>query len=277
MTEGQYRTNGQAGRGPVPYRESTGDFVNALQDAVRENPVSAALIGMGVLWLFAGGSNTSLFGGGGRKAIFRTATSYAEQAGGTANGAGSSMHRVADNGVDAVSQVTGAVRQASTAVGDAVSRSGTQAADTLSSAYKAAIDIASQSTDALANTTDVLQEKGAALGTAVQQNLSGMFERQPLMLGAVGLAIGAGIAASIRTTEAERRTFGKASDLVRETVTGKAAEVKEMADAALKEAEAQGLTAKTVGEALRAVGDKITPNTSGKQSDRTRGGPTSVG
>jgi hypothetical protein len=270
MASGQYRTNGQGGHlGALPDRQSTGDFVSALQDAVRENPISAALIGMGVLWLFAGGSNTSLFGGGGRKSIFRTAASYSDQAVGQVSDVGSSMRRVADNGAGAVSQVAGAVRQASSAVGDAVSRSGTQAADTLSSAYKAATDIASQSTDAFANTTNVLQQKGAALGTAVQQNLSGMFERQPLVLGAVGLAIGAGIAASIRTTEAEKRTFGKASDLVRDTVTEKAVEVKEMADAALKEAEAQGLTPKAAGEVLRSVGDKIAP----VQSDRKRGGP----
>ena len=51
----------------------SGDFVNALQDAVRENPISAALIGMGALWMFMGGSNTSLFGGAGRKSIFRMA------------------------------------------------------------------------------------------------------------------------------------------------------------------------------------------------------------
>src|SRR5436190_16728494 len=55
------------------------DFVNALQDAVRENPASAALIGMGVLWMFMGGSNTSLFGGSGRKSIFRAAGEGAEE------------------------------------------------------------------------------------------------------------------------------------------------------------------------------------------------------
>src|SRR5215207_8651895 len=37
--------------------ESSGhgtDFVRDLGDAVRKNPMSAALIGMGVIWLFAG-------------------------------------------------------------------------------------------------------------------------------------------------------------------------------------------------------------------------------
>ena len=102
-----------------------------------------------------------------------------------------------------------------------------------------------------------------------------MFERQSLVLGAVGLAIGAGIAASIRTTEAEKRTFGNASDLVRDTMTQKAAEAKEIADAALKEANAQGLTPEAGGEALRIVGDPVAQLVGSSQSEQKRGGPAS--
>ena len=219
MTNGQYYTNGQDGRlSAAPYRNPTGDFVSALQDAVRENPISAALIGMGVLWLFTGGSSTSLFGGGGRKSIFR---SYSEPV--AVTDVGSSVRRLAESGAEAASQVAGAVRQASGAVGDAASRTGAQAADALSTAYGAATDIASQSTDAIANATSstatAVQKTAAQWGSTVQQNLSDLFERQPLVVGAVGLAIGAGIAASIRTTEAEKRTFGNASDFVRDTMT----------------------------------------------------------
>jgi len=36
---------------------ATSDFVGSLQDAIQKNPVSAALIGMGVLWMFTGGRN----------------------------------------------------------------------------------------------------------------------------------------------------------------------------------------------------------------------------
>src|SRR4051812_32995663 len=81
------------------HARGSGDFVNALQDAVRENPISAALIGMGVLWMFMGGSNTSLFGGAGRKSIFRMAGQGAEEAGDavrdTAARVGSSVGSVA--------------------------------------------------------------------------------------------------------------------------------------------------------------------------------------
>jgi hypothetical protein len=274
MTDGQYYTNGQDGRlSAAPDRHPPGDFVSALQDAVRENPISAALIGMGVLWLFTGGSSTSLFGGGGRKSIFR---SHSEPVSGAVSDVGSSVRRLAASGAEAASQVAGAVRQASGAVGDAASRTGAQAADALSTAYGAATDIAAQSTDAIANATSTTataaQKTAAQWGSTVQQNLSDLFERQPLVVGAVGLAIGAGIAASIRTTEAEKRTFGNASDFVRDTMTQKVAEAKEMADAALKEANAQGLTPEAGGEALRIVGDKVTQVVGGSQSEQKRGG-----
>ena len=36
--------------------EKTSGFIDSLGDAARRNPLSAALIGMGVLWLFAGKS-----------------------------------------------------------------------------------------------------------------------------------------------------------------------------------------------------------------------------
>jgi hypothetical protein len=257
--------------GAATYPPPSGDFVSSLQQAVVENPISAALIGMGVLWLFVGGGNTTLFGGGGRKSIFRTASSYTEEAGSAVNDVGSSLRRVAASSADTASQAIGAAGQVSSALGDAASRTSEQVADTLSSAYEMATGIASRSTASAADTiARTLQKKGGTLGTAVQQNVSGLLERQPLLLGAAGLAIGAAIAASIRTTEAEKRTFGKASDLVRDTVREQAAKVKEIAGAALTEVEAQGLAPSAAGETLRSLGEKMTQAVKGAQQERKR-------
>jgi hypothetical protein len=98
-----------------------------------------------------------------------------------------------------------------------------------------------------------LQNTGTKWGT----NLSDLFDRQPLLLGALGLAIGAGIASSIPTTEAEKDVMGETSDFIRDTVTEKVAQVKDVADAALHEAKVQGLTPRAAGEALRTLGEKV--------------------
>jgi hypothetical protein len=141
MTDVRSYTNGRSDRPgtAAPHDQGQGDFVNALQDAVRENPISAALAGVGVLWMFMGGSNTSLFGGGGRKSIFRTAMQGAEQVGDavrdTAEHVSSSVSRTANVAAGTAAQVTDAVRQASAAVGDTASRTAGQAADAVSSAY----------------------------------------------------------------------------------------------------------------------------------------------
>jgi len=267
MTEVRSSTNGR--RGPsgtaAPHARGSGDFVNALQDAVRENPIPAALIGMGVLWMFMGGSSTSLIGSGGRKSIFRTARQSAEELGGAVRGTaarvGPAVSHVVDAAAEKASQVTGGVGQASAAAGERASQAAGQAAGAVASAYDATTNAASRAAESIANATTsathAMQATGTKWGSTVQQNIADLLERQPLLLGAVGIAIGAGIAASIPTTDAENKAMGDASDFVRETVTEKAAQVKGMADAALREARAQGLSPEAAGEALRTIGDKV--------------------
>jgi hypothetical protein len=266
MTEVRSYTNGSSRSGASESEErGAGDFVNALQDAVQKNPISAALIGMGVLWMFMGGSNTSLFGGSGRKSIFRTAGHSAEELGGalrdTAARVGSSIGQAGHAAAETTSQAARGVGQGSAAIGERASQTIEQASDLVSSAYDATTETASRTAKAISNATTsaahVMQETGTRFGSAVQQNIADLFERQPLLLGAVGIAIGAGIAASIPTTEAENKIMGGASDLVRETVSEKAVQVKEMAEAAVGEAKAQGLTPEAAGEALRTIGDKV--------------------
>jgi hypothetical protein len=54
-----------------------------------------------------------------------------------------------------------------------------------------------------------------AMGRRAGSQLSDLFERHPLVVGALGLALGAAIAYSLRPTQAEARMVGKASDRFR--------------------------------------------------------------
>jgi hypothetical protein len=246
---------------------SGGDFLGALQDAVRENPISAALIGMGVFWMFMGGRNVSLFGGGGSKSIFGTAAQGAEQFAGAARNAGASMGASVNQATQAMKRPawqTGS--NAATATDDAASRTAARAADAAVSGYQAATEMASRTIETMSNATttaaSALQETTGNWSRGVQGTLSDVLERQPLLLGALGIAIGAGIAASVPITETEQKVMGEASDLVREKVSEKAAEVtgqmNEIADAALSEAKAQGITPEKMGEVVQAIGSKMT-------------------
>ena len=69
---------------------ATSDFVGGLQNAIQKNPVSAALIGMGVLWMFTGGRN-----------ITAAAALFPAAAKATAAGAASGLQRSAELAGDA--------------------------------------------------------------------------------------------------------------------------------------------------------------------------------
>ena len=58
------------------------DFIRELNQAIRQNPVPAALIGAGIAWLFMGGRHTVL--GGVSRSAFRGLGHGAQQAGGAA-------------------------------------------------------------------------------------------------------------------------------------------------------------------------------------------------
>jgi hypothetical protein len=268
MTDVRHYTNGHGGTSPsgrAAQTAETGDFVNSLQTAVRENPISAALIGMGVLWLFMGGSNTSLLGGGGRKSIFGGAAEGAVQAAGALRDTGRQVGNVA--GIVAKTAAN-LVQQGSEAIGDGASKVAGQAANVLATAYDATTDMASGAAGQFSSVVHDLHDTGSQWGTAAQKNIAEMFERQPLLLGAIGVAIGAGIAASIPTTEAEKNLMGGASEALRETVTNKIDEVKTMADVAAQEAKVQGLTP----EAVRGVAAKVQEVVSGGEKQRDNQG-----
>ena len=121
------------------------DFIAGLSAAIQNNPLPAALVGMGVVWLFSG--------------------------------------RARPRGLDLASQV----RSRASATARSVARSATESLTTVSD-----------------------DRRGMAMGrgeggTSVRRireataDIADIFERQPLVLGVVGLAAGAGVAATLRT------------------------------------------------------------------------------
>jgi hypothetical protein len=219
------------------------DYVDILGNAVRENPVSAALIGMGVLWLFMGGHKTSLLGGGGRSSIFQAIGQNAQEAGSAVGRAAGHVGAAISSGVDALTDTAAA---AGRQVRDMASDSAGSATEKVSSAYDAAGDLAVKATNKFSSgareATQVAKSSGAKLGGALQQNLTDLLERQPLFLGAIGLAIGAGIASSFPATEVEQQVMGSVSAGLQEKISEAGGLVKDMATAALEEVSNQGRT-----------------------------------
>ena len=212
--------------------EKRSDFVKDLGDAVRRNPVSAALIGMGVLWLFTSGRSMERAGD-----LFRR----------------TGINRLPDTAKDVLGNVRSGLGSGADAVADA-------AGATLSTIHGQGSATLDQASDFVQS----LREPGVAFETA-RDNLSELFRTQPLALGAIGLAIGAGIAAALPNSDIENAYLGEVS----ETVKNKTAEIAgqqwdkatnlatDVMDAATEEAGKQGLTVEDARAAVASVTDKV--------------------
>jgi hypothetical protein len=194
-------------------------FIDSLGEAARRNPLSAALIGMGVLWLFAGKTNG--------------------QAGDLAK---STLDRIPE-----------ATRHRTDAISDAVESS----FDAVRVKSAGVANAAAEFAQGMANPADVFE--------TARDNLTALFKAQPLALGAIGLAIGAGIAAAIPGTEVENAYLGEVS----ETVRSKTAEIAgqqvdratmlatQVIDGAAEEACKQGLTTEGVKAAAGDLAERV--------------------
>jgi hypothetical protein len=187
-------------------------FASDLRDAAARNPVSAALIGMGVLWMLTGGRSAETAGNAFRRARERIPDAL-------------------DNVRAGLQESGGSIRDAATSKLDDVFESGAAARDKIGE-YRHAIP-----------------DAGAAFITA-RDNLTELFRAQPLALGAIGLAIGAGIAAALPKSDLEDGFLGEASEAVKaqaSEIVGQQAEkvttrANDVIDAAAAEARKQGLT-----------------------------------
>jgi hypothetical protein len=193
--------------------ESGSSFVQDLRDAAARNPISAALIGMGVLWMLTGAKSPAEAGHAFRRAGFDR------------------IPEALDNVRSGLKESAGSVTDVAASTLDAIRERG---ASTL---------------DNVADYGRGMPEPGAVVDTA-RDGLSELFRAQPLVLGAIGLAIGAGIAAALPKTDVEDAYLGEVSQSVKtqaaeivgqqvEKVTTLASDVVEAASA---EAKKQGLT-----------------------------------
>ena len=100
----------------------------------------------------------------------------------------------------------------------------------------------------------------------VRENLSRVAHDQPLMVAAIGLAIGAGLGAALPRTRVENRLVGDTADRVKDAATEAASEgydrakevVTRTAEEIQEEARRQGLTPDTIAETARHAAEDVT-------------------
>ncbi|MEA2795769.1 MAG: hypothetical protein QOI87_3149 [Bradyrhizobium sp.] len=223
--------------------ERGADFVRDLGEAARNNPLSAALIGMGVLWLFTGNRPVERAGDFVRSGFDR----MPDAAGNMYEAARSTVKSSADTVAGGIASAAESLRDGGAAAFDGAARFGRDQADAASEYGKS------------------MRESGPAMFDTVRSNLSELFEAQPLALGAIGLAIGAGIAAALPPSEVEAAYLGETSDTVKAKAAEFAAEqtarattvAQDVMGAVTDEARKQGLTVEGAKSAAGDISAKV--------------------
>jgi hypothetical protein len=218
-----------------------GGFIRELSEAARRNPVSAALIGMGAVWLFASRSQQ------GAEIIRRSGIDRLPDA----------AREVWEGTSSSLRSGTRSVRETAEETADTLRGRGNRAMDRIS-------DTGERLARGAAEYAEDLPDQAADLFDDASSRMTELFKAQPLALGAVGLAIGAAIAASLPTTEAENDYLGESSEFIKQKAAEVAGEQAErasevgqtVADAVADEAQRQGLTTEGLKSAATELSEK---------------------
>ena len=222
-------------------------IVDRLNDAIRDNPLAAGLIGAGLAWMVFGAKGLGAAAGLAKGTVAGTASAVGAVGGATADGLRSAGNAAAS-----------AARGVSSTVADrATSIVPNIEAPDAGQMSAAAAGAASALSDGLKSVASA----GGEYSQVLKSRLSDGLERQPLLLGAIGLAIGAGIASTFATTEVEKEWIGERGAQAREVVQGALNEAKDRAQEVLsevqEEASRQGLTVEAAKGATSSVASKL--------------------
>jgi hypothetical protein len=196
-------------------RSTQDSFVDSVVAAARENPVAAALIGGGALWLLMGSDKLK------RAASSAAATAFPST--------DTSVRRTQSarseyEATPAPPTAPDMDHEGSFGLGESLRHAGNSASDAVSNASDA---MKGRFDEGAAYARDNVSKLGEILPgkEALSSSLSDLLERQPLVLGAVGLAIGAAVAGAFRSLDLENEMVGEYSDSFKEDVIERAGAV----------------------------------------------------
>ncbi len=235
---------------------------DTVMHSIRDNPIAAALLGMGVVWLVS------------------SKTSAPQAMGRVLQSAGDALSSGKETVVTAARQAGSSLREfeerAEPAIGDTIDSASRYVRSASGRLRETAHDVADRAVDATSDLRDRVADYGkdvvhdigklrrsdsrvAARLNNARDWLSEALDKEPLLLAAGALAVGAAIAATLPVASAAenlgekaRKLADDASDLTTAGIARAVDSADDVARAAMKQAERHGLTpgqlAQTAGE-----------------------------
>lgn len=179
-------------------------------DQLRENPIPIALIGLGVAWL----------------AISQTRRHSASV------GYEGSGYYPTYEGYDEGESLRAKVKAKAEAAKAKLADSAERAKSKLSDAQHHAADSMSGVRGKVGEYAHLAQDKAGEYGREARRRFDDTLDAEPLVIGAVGLAVGAAIGAALPSTATERRYFGPARSKVADRAKASLDDVKDVAQRA---------------------------------------------
>jgi len=235
-------------------RDSRDQLWHSLERKARDNPLQAVAVGAALaypalklmrampapLLLVGAGlllSRTSADGSGAADALRNSAQTALDAANESLDSATDGARRKVHDAQDYARQGLESVVDRATATASSVKDRVTGAVDDASSAIR--------------DTADKVMGQADDLVQQTRQTVSDTWDKNPLLIAAIGLGIGAFIAAAFPSTKAEEAVFGEASDALRRQAEGVAAEGIEAAKSTI-----EGVAAAASGEGVSIDGLK---------------------
>ncbi|MDJ0388459.1 DUF3618 domain-containing protein [Roseomonas sp. E05] len=234
-------------------RESGGpELMRNLGASVRDNPLPLLLVGAGLGWMMLSsgrrpvtypatrapdphqallppppsGSSAPGLGTRAGEAARHAGERTQGMMGGMRDHASSGAGSVRDTASSTYAAGAGMASRTAGAVSDAASRTGAtasdlanQASEGLSSARRAATASYHDASDSMARGYGAASARAGMLADRTRGSMTHITQEQPLLFGALGLALGAALGALLPRTETEDRLMGEASDAAADRAT----------------------------------------------------------
>ncbi len=249
-------------------RDSSLSVVKSLAESARTNPGAALLIGAGLTMMLTRTTGADVMATA--TSALKTATTVGTDAATAAAGkvksaAGTAADTAKSLAGQATDKVTGMATKAEKLALDTAGSLTDQAkgaADAVRGAAGEQVDHAKRLVEEGKETAEHLNQDASKLAADTRQAVTKLFEEQPILVAAIGTALGALFGAALPVSQAERQVLGK----VGAEAIDKGRDVLETAKTAVGEQIADAHLGEKVGDMAGKLVDSMVPSSSSRSA-----------